>query len=100
MTVDGERFDSRKEYERCVELRQAEAAGRISGLRRQVKYELIPAQYIGGRCAERAASYYADFVYDEGGRTVVEDTKGMRTADYILKRKLMLHVHGIRIKEL
>lgn len=43
--------------------------------------------------------YIADFVYHEDGMQVVEDTKGVRTADYIIKRKLMLWVHGIRIKE-
>lgn len=30
---------------------------------------------------------------------VVEDTKGMRTKEYIIKRKLMLYEYGIRIKE-
>jgi hypothetical protein len=40
-----------------------------------------------------------DFVYMENGKKVVEDTKGFRTKDYIIKRKLMLYVHGIRIKE-
>ena len=48
---------------------------------------------------ERPCTYVADFVYKEGGKTVVEDTKGFRTKDYIIKRKLMLQVHGIRIKE-
>jgi len=48
---------------------------------------------------ERACTYVADFSYTENGRRVVEDTKGMKTRDYIIKRKLMLYVHGIRIKE-
>jgi hypothetical protein len=33
------------------------------------------------------------------GETVVEDTKGFRTKDYVIKRKLMLWVHGIKIHE-
>lgn len=88
-----------------------EAAGTISELREQVKYNLLPAQYEPdiitatgkhkrGRCIERAVDYVADFVYiDADGKEVVEDSKGMRTKDYIIKRKLMLHRYGIRIIE-
>lgn len=47
----------------------------------------------------KSVVYIADFVYDQGGVTIVEDAKGMRTPDYIIKRKLMLYVHGVRIKE-
>lgn len=99
ITRDGETFDSTKEYRRFCELRLLERAGRIADLRRQVKYELIPAQRIDGKVVERACNYVADFVYTEDGREVVEDTKGVRTADYIIKRKLMLWVHGIQIRE-
>ena len=87
-------------------------AGLISDLREQVAYELIPAQY--GECGkdlkgkttrpllERSLKYIADFVYTDKatGQTVVEDTKGVRTKEYIIKRKLMLYLHGIRIKEI
>ena len=79
--------------------------GLISGLQKQVVYSLIPAQYgvVDGKkkCLERACTYRADFVYfDERTKElVVEDTKGFRTTEYVIKRKLMLHEHGIRIKE-
>ncbi|MCM1206757.1 MAG: DUF1064 domain-containing protein [Firmicutes bacterium] len=103
---------SKKEHRRAGELRMMQRAGLISCLREQVIYELIPAQY--GECGknlkgqktrvllERACKYIADFVYTDTatGRTVVEDTKGMRTREYIIKRKLMLARFGIRIKEL
>ena len=93
-------FDSKKEYDRWGELRALELIGMISGLRRQVRYEVIPEQRdAGGRLLEPASRYVADFVYTENGETVVEDTKGYRTAEYILKRKLMLLVHGMRIRE-
>lgn len=92
-------FDSVKEYRRFCELRLIERSGAITDLQRQVKFELIPSQRIGGKVIERACSYIADFVYIENGKKVVEDTKGFRTPDYIIKRKLMLWVHGIRIKE-
>ncbi len=105
-------FDSRKEARRYNELRYLMQVGEISDLRRQVKFVLIPAQReaetIGkrggvkkGRLLERECAYVADFVYkDKNGCYVVEDTKGFRTPEYIIKRKLMLWVHGIQIKEI
>jgi hypothetical protein len=103
--LDGIRFDSQKEASRWAELRILEKAGVIKDLRRQVKYILIPAQYIqpekGRRkLIEKECSYLADFVYTENGKTVVEDTKGVKTAAYIVKRKLMLERYGIRILEI
>ena len=88
-------FDSKKEFIRWCELRIMEKAHQISNLQRQVSYELIPKQK-----GERACTYVADFVYiDENGETVVEDSKGVRTDAYRIKRKLMLWVHHIKIKE-
>lgn len=102
MTMDGVLHDSQKEANRWAELKLLERVGLIKDLRRQVEYELIPAQYIDGKCVERAVKYKADFVYHsvDLNKMVVEDTKGMRTKDYIIKRKLMLWVHRIRIKEI
>lgn len=98
ITVDGMTFDSRKEYKRWVELLLLEKAGVIEGLQRQVTFVLLPSQKGGGR-TERPVKYVADFTYQENGKTVVEDTKGMKTKDYIIKRKLMKYIHGITIKE-
>ena len=97
-TADGT-FDSKKEYERWCELKLLERAGKIFDLRRQVKYELIPLQKTKGKILEYPVNYIADFVYTENGKPVVEDSKGYRTAEYKLKRKLMLWVHGIRVRE-
>ena len=99
VTINGETFDSKKEAARWQELLLLQRAGKISHLNRQVTYELIPSQFIDGKCAERSVKYVADFVYKEKGNLVVEDTKGMKTPEYIIKRKLMLSVYGIRIKE-
>lgn len=93
---------SRKEHARACQLRLWQRAGVISGLREQVRFVLIPAQRDpAGKLLERECAYVADFVYtdNDSGATVVEDTKGVRTKEYIIKRKLMLRVHGIRIKE-
>ncbi len=94
-------YDSIKEHRRANELKLMQRAGIISNLREQVKYVLIPTQRdAAGNLLEKECSYYADFVYERDGKTVVEDTKGMRTPEYKIKRKLMLHVHGISIVEL
>lgn len=101
VTKDGIVFDSVREYRRWQELKLLERAGQITGLQRQVKFQLIPSQKIDGKVVERPVFYVADFQYtDHDGSVVVEDTKGFRTKDYVIKRKLMLHVHGIRIKEI
>ena len=99
---DGIEFDSIKECQRYCELKLMQRAGVISDLQMQVPFELIPAQRIDGKVVERAVNYIADFTYNDnrmGGEQVVEDTKGMKTKEYIIKRKLMLYVHGIRIRE-
>lgn len=114
-TVSEITFDSRREAGRFQELRLLELAGEISDLRLQVKYVLIPTQRAPsfevykrgpnkgrrkpGEVLEKECAYIADFVYTKGGETVVEDTKGVRTKEYIIKRKLMLERYGIRIKE-
>lgn len=96
---DGIEFDSIKECQRYCELKLMQRAGVISDLQLQVSFELIPAQRIDGKAVERAVNYIADFVYKQDGQTVVEDTKGYKTPEYIMKRKMMLFFHGIRIRE-
>ncbi len=113
--LHGHIHDSKKEARRCNELHLQLKAGEITELEVQKPYVLIPAQSetierysdkTGRRLkdsiktVERECLYYADFVYkNRDGATVVEDTKGMRTHEYIIKRKLMLYVHGIKISE-
>ena len=107
--VNGIKYDSKKEYLRHQELRLLEQAGAISNLQRQVKFTLIPTQYVDTfdpktgkvkrKCVERECSYKADFVYVQDGKQIVEDTKGFRTPEYRLKRKMCLYLLGIRIKE-
>ena len=115
---NGQIADSRKEARRYEELLLLQRVGKISNLRSQVPYELIPAQYEtyerygkkgqrltdGKKLIERAVVYVADFVYTEDGKTVVEDVKGYRDGAaysiFTIKRKLMLYIHGIRIREI
>ena len=104
----GHIHDSSKEAHRCGELHLLQRAGVISNLQFQVKYELIPGAYetvktgkyyVRGPkagepktktvCIEKPCYYVADFVYTENGKTVIEDCKGMRTKEYIIKRKLL-----------
>ena len=96
----GRTFDSKREAGRYTELKILERTGKISGLKTQVSYLLIPAQYDENhRCIERSCKYVADFVYWEDGKLVVEDAKGMKTDVYRLKKKLLLWKYGIRIRE-
>lgn len=101
---DGVVFDSIKEFHRYSELKLLERAGKIWDLKRQVPFTIIPTQKVGGRVVERACKYIADFTYMKSGadglaELVVEDTKGFKTPEYIIKRKLMLKEFGIQIKE-
>lgn len=126
ITIDGIEFDSKKEGNRYCELKLLLRAGEISNLELQKRYELIPAQYetvetgeyykVGPKkgqpktkqvCLEQSVVYIADFVYqDKNGQTIVEDVKGFRDtssatyAKFVLKRKMMLWIHGIKIKEI
>lgn len=92
---------SKKEHNRANQLKLMQRAGLISALQEQVSFELIPPQRdSAGKLLEHACRYIADFVYrDQSGQLIIEDTKGFKTPEYKIKRKLMLSVHGIRIKE-
>ena len=118
--VDGIVFDSAKEAIRYQELKMLQKSGVIQNLRLQVPYEIIPEQREAsdevyskgakkgqpkpGKILERKVEYIADFVYTEDGQTVVEDVKGYRDGGsykvFVLKRKLMLKVYGISVKEI
>lgn len=115
--ADGMKFDSRKEYQRYLYLKDKEKDGYIKDLKTQVKYILIPAQrepdqpgkrggIKKGKLIERECAYYADFVYYDcvNDCEVVEDVKGYKAAGaynlFTIKRKLMLYVHGIKINEI
>lgn len=92
-TIDGKTFDSKAEALRYVELKRLEMAKLISALRCQEPFSLV----VNGALI---CKYIADFVYqDAAGRRVVEDVKGVRTRDYVIKAKLMKACHGITILE-
>ena len=104
IVMDGEKFDSLKEAGRYQELKLLERTGKIERLERQVSFVLIPTiKDDKGKVIEKKCSYIADFTYWKdigiGKILVVEDVKGKKTEVYKIKKKLMLHVHGIRIKE-
>lgn len=100
VVVDGIKFDSKAEHKRYCYLKLLERHGDISDLRLQVPFLLIPRQVAPSGAKERACIYVADFVYTVAGKTVVEDVKGVVTAEYRIKRKLLLQVHGIEVKEI
>lgn len=100
----GEKFDSKAEHKRWLYLVMLQKAGEIRNLQRQAAFELIPAMPRPSGGSERATKYLADFTYERrDGRKwvkVVEDVKGAVTPEFRLKRKLMLHVHGIEVQEI
>ena len=116
--INGSVFDSKREARRYTQLQLLQRAGQICDLQRQVKFILVPAQYEtyerygknrrrlkdGQRLLEREVAYIADFVYFENGEKVVEDTMGYKKGTaydlFTIKRKLMLSVHGIRVREI
>ena len=103
IVVDGIMFDSKKEAKRYQFLKALERAGEIKNLKTQVPFELQPAFRYDGK-GIRAIKYIADFTYyarNKDGRfiLVVEDTKGYRTKEYELKKKLFLFTQGFPITE-
>jgi hypothetical protein len=87
-TVDGQKFDSKREYNRYQELILLQRSGLIADLQRQVKFQIVPK--ING--VKRARFYIADFVYTEGGRKIIEDVKSPITrkeSTYTLKKDLI-----------
>lgn len=113
---EGVTFDSKKERDRYLVLKDAESKGRISNLERQVKFVLVPAirekyveqlktkERVKERTIQKAITYTCDFAYFVDGEYVVEDVKASPKQSaldkaYVLKKKMMLAFHGIFIKE-
>lgn len=92
-------FDSKREWKRYNDLAMMEQAGEIQDLRLQVTFPLIPSIKRSDGKTERGISYRCDFMYQKNGQTIVEDTKGFRTKEYKIKKKLMLWIHHIEILE-
>ena len=104
-------FDSKGEWLRWLFLKDQQAKGAISDLRRQVTFTLVPPVHYAKtlhlktkdktveRVWTREVTYTADFVYTVDGSTVVEDFKGMPNDRWPIKKALMAFVHGIYVRE-
>ena len=111
VTTDEGVFDSKFEYDYWIILNERQKRGEISDLKRQVSFELIPRQSAMVEVQlktktklkevfyEHPVYYIADFVYNEGERRIIIDCKGVKTPDYIIKRKLM-RLRGTPITEI
>ena len=98
--VDGIKFDSKREARRYGQLKLLARTGQITDLRLQVPFILAPSvKYAKATRAKPALKYTADFVYTADGRQVVEDAKGVKTEAYVVRKHLMMSVHGIEIQE-
>lgn len=99
---EGNKWDSKKEYKRYLELKEKEDKKEISNLQRQVTYQVMPRLTDeNGKFKYHPIKYIADFVYTDNttGKEVVEDAKGLRTEVYKIKKKLMYYVYKIEISE-
>ena len=95
---DGHKFDSIKERDRYAFLKCLEDRGVIGNLQLQVPFTIQPSFKHNGKTI-RAIKYVADFTYyDRDGKLHIEDTKGYRTKEYQLKKKLLLF-QGLEIEE-
>lgn len=109
----GKLFDSKREMQRYIVLKEAEEKGLISDLRTQITFELIPSiteEYvehlktkdkIKTRVLQRAVTYKADFVYVKNGEEIVEDVKvakGLIPKEFVLKEKIFFWKYGKRIQ--
>lgn len=101
-TVDGITFASKAEAARYGELKRLQTFGLITDLVLQPSFELAPGVLIqGAKRRSPPLRYVADFAYTDAdtGQRITEDTKGMLTPVYKIKRHLMATIHGINIKE-
>lgn len=94
----GLKFDSLKERNHYIVLEHLEKTNQIKDLRRQVKFLLQPSFKLNGKTI-RAINYIADFTYIKDGVLIVVDTKGFRTKDYLLKKKMFQYKYGMDIVE-
>jgi hypothetical protein len=90
--VFGYLFDSKREADRYLYLRSRLEAGEINNLNLQV-------QFVCDVNEQHICNYIADFTYFENGKLVIEDSKGVRTPEYRIKKKLVEAIHKVEIIE-
>ena len=92
-TVCGRTFDSKREAEVYLMLREKLRLGEIKHLECQPTYTLLESFRDNQGKPQREITYTPDFMveYDDGRREVIE-VKGVRTRDYMLRKKLFLHM--------
>lgn len=113
VSFDGYTFDSKREKDRYIVLKEAQDKGIISDLELQPKWELIPKitetyvkhlktkDRVCERTAQHPITYTADFAYTKDGERIIEDVKispKMLPKEFVLKVKMMRAIHGIKVK--
>ena len=84
-------YDSKKEAKRAQELHYMERSGTIKDLQEQVRF-ILQEEYVNNEGKKvRPISYVADFVYEQKGQKIVEDSKGFRTKEFVLKKKIFMY---------
>lgn len=88
---NNETYDSKKESKRAIELKLLEKAGKVSNLKEQVVFILQDKFKLNNKTI-RAIKYIADFTYTQNGKTIIEDVKGFKTKEYVIKKKILLNL--------
>ena len=89
-SIDGHTFDSKKEAEYYCELKYRLQAKEINGFCLQPTFMLAPG-----------LKYKADFVVFNSDNTYdVIDVKGLKTKEYIAKKKVFEDKYNMKIKEI
>lgn len=98
--IDGIKFDSKKEAKRYIALRELEKQGNIEKLMLQPRFLLQEGFRKNGK-VYRKIEYVADFMYEQDGKLIIEDVKGIKTDVYKLKQKLFeKRYQDLTIKEI
>ena len=93
-SVNGIAFASKGEAKRYSHLLLLLKAKKISNLELQPRFLLQEKDVVNGEHI-RAINYIADFKYEENGKTIIEDFKGVETEVFKIKRKLFLKKYGL-----
>lgn len=96
-TVGSITFDSGLEARRYTQLVMLEEGEVIKNLQLQPKFRLMDSYKYDGKTI-KAIDYIADFMYEEDGKKIVEDVKGIRTKEYIIKSKLFIKKYILELK--
>ena len=91
--INGITFDSKTEADYYLQLLAREQAGEIQNLTCQPEFSLYPKKKLRKRTI-RPMKYTPDFSYYDGGQRHIVEVKGFARPEYMLRKKVFLHIYG------